>query len=189
MGIRASLPAFRAAFESRSEEAGMSENRVPGVGERAPSFRATASTGPVALEDFIGRQSVVLYFYPKADTPGCTREACGFRDARAEFEKRNVAVIGVSADDVDAQQRFARKYALPFPLIADPERAIIDAYGVWGERTRPDGTKAFGVRRWTFQIDKTGTIRKVYQNVSPDQHADEILRDIDALGLAERGEG
>lgn len=162
----------------------MSETRVPRVGEQAPDFHATASTGPVALDSFQGKQSVVLYFYPKADTPGCTKEACAFRDSSAEFQRRGVAVLGVSADDVGAQQQFAEKYHLQFPLIADPDRQVLDAYGVWGERTRPDGTKTIGVRRWSFLIDKNGTIRKVYQDVTPEEHAGEILRDIDQLGLA-----
>ncbi len=159
----------------------MSENAVPRVGQAAPTFRATASTGEIALDDFRGKQSVVLYFYPKADTPGCTREACAFRDSSQEFVKRGVAVIGVSADDVGAQQAFDQKYNLKFPLIADTDRAVINAYGVWGERVRPDGQKSVGVRRWTFLIDKTGTIRKVYQNVTPEEHAGEILRDLDSL--------
>jgi peroxiredoxin Q/BCP len=157
----------------------VSETRVPRAGEPAPAFSANASTGPVALEDFRGR-TLVLYFYPKADTPGCTRESCAFRDATADFTARNAAVVGVSADDVEAQQAFDQKYGLGFPLIADPERKVLDAYGVWGERTRPDGTKTIGVRRWTFLIDETGTIRKVYQDVTPDTHAAEILKDLDA---------
>jgi peroxiredoxin Q/BCP len=152
---------------------------VPQVGEPAPSFSANASTGPIALEDFRGKK-LVLYFYPKADTPGCTRESCAFRDSSADFAKRNAAVVGVSADDVGAQQAFDQKYSLGFPLIADPERKVLDAYGVWGERTRPDGTKVIGVRRWTFLIDEAGTIRKVYQDVTPDSHAAEILQDLDA---------
>lgn len=162
----------------------MAENRVPQVGEPAPAFKSTASTGPIALEDFKGKQSLVLYFYPKADTPGCTKEACAFRDSSDEFAKRGVAVVGVSADDVGAQQAFADKFSLQFPLIADTDRAVLDAYGVWGERTRPDGKTVVGVRRWTFLIDKTGTVRKVYQNVTPEDHAGEILADIDALGIA-----
>jgi len=162
----------------------MSENRVPQTGEKAPTFHAIASTGPVDLADFQGKQSVVLYFYPKADTPGCTREACAFRDARSEFTERGIAVVGVSADDVGDQKAFADKYSLTFPLIADTDHQVIDAYGVWGERVRPDGSKSTGVRRWTFLIDKAGTIRKVYQDVTPDQHAGEILQDAQQLGLA-----
>ena len=162
----------------------MSEQSVPQAGQPAPTFHATATTGDVSLNSFKGKQSVVLYFYPKADTPGCTKEACAFRDASADFKQRGVAVIGVSADDVAAQQSFDQKFGLQFPLIADTDRKVIDAYGVWGERTRPDGTTATGVRRWTFLIDKSGTVRKVYQNVTPEDHAGEILKDIDSLGLA-----
>ena len=156
-------------------------SEIPQVGQPAPTFRAVASTGDVALEGFKGKHDVVLYFYPKADTPGCTKEACAFRDNSAEFAKRSVVVLGVSADDVGAQQAFSEKYSLRFPLIADTDRQVIDKYGVWGERTRPDGTKVTGVRRWTFLIDKAGVIRKVYQDVTPEEHATEILRDVDSL--------
>ena len=162
----------------------MSDNAIPRAGQPAPAFRATASTGPLALEDFRGKQNVVLYFYPKADTPGCTKEACAFRDVSGDFAERGVAIIGVSADDVAAQQAFDEKYQLRFPLIADTDHTVLDAYGVWGERVRPDGTKTAGVRRWTFLIDKSGTVRKVYQNVSPEEHAGEILRDVESLGLS-----
>ena len=159
----------------------MSDISVPQVGDAAPRFNATATTGPLALDDYLGKQTVVLYFYPKADTPGCTRESCAFRDATPELVKRGAAVVGVSADDVDAQRAFDEKYSLAFPLIADTDRKVIDAFGVWGERTRPDGTTTTGVRRMTFLIDQAGTIRKVYPNVTPDGHADEILRDLDSL--------
>ncbi|HEX5417631.1 MAG TPA: peroxiredoxin [Chloroflexota bacterium] len=162
----------------------MSENSVPQVGQQAPTFQATASTGPINLADYQGKQSVVLYFYPKADTPGCTKEACAFRDARTDLAKAGLAVVGVSADDVGAQQAFAEKYALTFPLIADTDHNVLNAYGVWGERVRPDGAKVVGVRRWSFLIDKAGTIRKVYQNVTPEEHAAEILRDAEQLGIA-----
>ena len=161
----------------------MAENHVPQASERAPTFTATASTGTVSLDDYKGKQSVVLYFYPKADTPGCTKESCAFRDASADLRQRGIAVIGVSADDVSAQQAFDQKYNLRFPLIADTDHKVLDAYGVWGERARPDGTKIMGVRRWTFLIDKEGVIRKVYQNVTPEEHAAEILQDADSLGL------
>ena len=161
----------------------MTEHHVPQVGEAAPAFKATASTGPISLDDFHGKQNVVLYFYPRADTPGCTKEACAFRDSSASFRERGVAVVGVSADDVDAQQSFAEKFHLRFPLIADTDHRVLDAYGAWGERTRPDGTKVIGVRRWTFLIDKQGTVRKVYQNVTPEEHASEILNDVETLGL------
>jgi peroxiredoxin Q/BCP len=158
----------------------MTQTTVPAVGQKAPGFTAQASTGQIALDDFRGKK-LVLYFYPRADTPGCTREACAFRDSSAEFARRGVAVVGVSADDVAAQRAFDEKYGLQFPLIADTDRRVIDAYGVWGERVRPDGTSTIGVRRWTFVIDEAGTIRKVYQNVTPEAHAEEILTDLDSM--------
>jgi len=161
----------------------MSEHPVPQAGQPAPTFRAPASTGEVDLGSYQGAKNVVLYFYPKADTPGCTKEACAFRDSFADYAKRGVAVIGVSGDTVAEQQQFAEKYHLTFPLVADTEHQVLNAYGVWGERTRPDGTKTVGVRRWTFLIDKAGVIRKVYQDVSPEQHAAEILGDIEQLSL------
>jgi peroxiredoxin Q/BCP len=159
----------------------MSDSVVPQVGQPAPAFHATATTGEIALDDFKGKQDLVLYFYPKADTAGCTKESCAFRDLTPDFARRGVAVIGVSGDDVGAQQAFDDKYHLRFPLIADTDHKVIDAYGVWGERTRADGTKFQGIRRWTFLIDKSGTVRKVYQNVTPEEHAAEILRDVDSL--------
>jgi peroxiredoxin Q/BCP len=162
-------------------EESVSANAVPQVGQPAPTFHATASTGEISLDDFKGKKDVVLYFYPKADTTGCTKEACAFRDVSADFAKRGVAVVGVSGDEVSAQQAFDQKYNLRFPLIADTEHKVIDAYGVWGERTRADGTTFQGIRRWTFLIDKSGTIRKVYQNVTPEEHAGEILRDVDSM--------
>jgi peroxiredoxin Q/BCP len=161
----------------------VAENHIPQVGERAPTFSATASTGAISLDDYRGKNNVVLYFYPAADTPGCTKESCAFRDASDDLRKRGIAVIGVSADDVSAQQAFDQKYNLRFPLIADTDHKVLDAYGVWGERTRQDGSKFIGIRRWTFLIDKQGVVRKVYQNVTPTEHADEILRDADNLGL------
>jgi peroxiredoxin Q/BCP len=161
----------------------VAENHVPQVGERAPTFTATASIGSVSLDQYRGKNNVVLYFYPAADTPGCTKESCAFRDASDDLRKRGIAVIGVSADEVSAQQAFDQKYNLRFPLIADTDHKVLDAYGVWGERTRQDGTKFMGIRRWTFLIDKEGVVRKVYQNVAPTEHADEILRDADSLGL------
>jgi peroxiredoxin Q/BCP len=161
----------------------VTKQHVPQAGERAPSFSATASTGPISLDDFKGKNNVVLYFYPAADTPGCTTESCALRDAREDLRQRGFAVVGVSADNVTAQQAFDQKYSLGFPLIADTDHQVLDAYGVWGERTRADGSKFMGVRRWTFLIDKDGVVRKVYQNVTPKDHAAEILRDADSLGL------
>jgi peroxiredoxin Q/BCP len=148
---------------------------VPDVGDRAPEFTANTDTGTtVSLKDFRGKK-VVLYFYPKDDTPGCTREACGFRDHYEAVLGRGAVILGVSADDVASHAAFKQKYGLPFPLLADPERAIITAYGVWKERTAPDGRTYMGIERTTFIIDERGVIAKVFPRVKVDGHTDEVL--------------
>ena len=160
----------------------MSPSGYPAVGEPAPDFRLPASTGgESALSDFRGKQHVVLYFYPKDDTPGCTKEACAFRDLRAEFEKAGAVILGVSADTLESHHAFAQKYGLPFPLLSDPEHQMIERYGAWGERVRPDGQRVTGVLRTTFLIDREGIIRKVYPQVTVDGHAEAILADLEAL--------
>ncbi len=144
------------------------------VGERAPAFRATNQDGEtVALSDFKGKK-VVLYFYPKDDTPGCTKEACSFRDGWSKFKKRGVAVLGVSTDDEKSHRKFGDKFSLPFPLLADTGRKIVDAYGVWGEK-RLYGRKYMGTNRVTYVIDEKGRIAAVWPKVKPDGHAEEIL--------------
>src|ERR1700760_2831138 len=108
---------------------------LPSVGSAAPSFNLPASNGKtIALKDFAGKKTVVLYFYPKADTPGCTKEACGFRDALAEYDKANVVVLGISPDPVEDVSKFGSKFHLNFPLLADADHSIAEAYGVWGEK-------------------------------------------------------
>lgn len=144
------------------------------VGDKAPEFSLLASTGEtISLRDLIGSK-VVLYFYPKDDTPGCTREACSFRDTDAELESAGVKVLGISADSVSSHQKFAEKFGLPFPLLADEEKATINAYGVWGER-QARGQTVMGIRRMTFLVDEEGTIQKIWPAVTPDNHAQEIL--------------
>ena len=144
------------------------------VGEKAPDFTLCDKDGkPVSLSDFRGRK-VVLYFYPKDSTPGCTREACAFAGAYGEFQKRNVVVIGVSKDSVDSHRRFAEKNNLPFILLADPELAVIKAYGVWQEK-KLYGKVSMGVVRATYLIDEEGRIERVMPKVKPDTHAGEIL--------------
>ncbi len=143
-------------------------------GDPAPAFTAPVSGGgTVSLADFRGR-IVVLYFYPKDDTPGCTREACGFRDAHAALEQRGVVVLGVSPDGVTKHDKFVAKYGLPFRLVADPEHRIAEAYGVWGEK-KFMGRTYLGVHRVTFLIDVEGRVRAVWPEVKPDQHAAEVL--------------
>lgn len=137
--------------------------------------------GRVHLQDLKGR-TVVLYFYPKDDTSGCTKEACSFRDANHEMQKRGVVVLGVSPDNVDSHKKFAEKYGLPFPLLADTDTSVSRLYGVYGEKSMY-GRKYLGVFRSTFLIDKSGTVRKVWSNVKPDDHANEVLATVEALQL------
>src|SRR5687768_18557211 len=114
----------------------MPESTLPTIGSKAPSFTTPSSTGKtISLADYAGKQTVVLYFYPKADTPGCTKEACGFRDALADYDKANVAVLGISPDPANKVKKFADKFHLNFPLLADPDHAVAERYGVWGETT------------------------------------------------------
>jgi thioredoxin-dependent peroxiredoxin len=143
-------------------------------GKPAPDFEATTDSGErVKLSDFRGK-TVVLYFYPKDDTPGCTREASGFRDAYSEFEERGAVVLGVSPDDEASHVRFKEKYELPFTLLADPEHAVAEQYGVWAEKNYA-GKKYWGVNRSTFVIDANGNVSKVMHNVKPDGHSDQVL--------------
>jgi thioredoxin-dependent peroxiredoxin len=143
-------------------------------GTVAPTFSAKNANGDtVRLKDLRG-QKVVLYFYPKDDTPGCTREACSFRDAFSQFKKRGIEVLGVSVDSEASHKKFAAKYKLPFTLLADPDHSIADAYGVYGEK-KFMGRTYMGVKRITFLIDEKGKIRKVFEKVKPDEHAREVL--------------
>jgi peroxiredoxin Q/BCP len=151
--------------------------KLLGVGDRAPDFKTTDQDGnTVKLSDFKGRK-VVLYFYPKDDTPGCTKEACSFRDGWSEFRKKKIAVLGVSADDERKHKTFAEKYDLPFPLLADTDHKILNAYGTWGEKSLY-GRKYMGIYRVTYVIDEKGKIAAVWPKVKPEGHAEEILAGI-----------
>ena len=144
-------------------------------GDPAPEFSGPISGGGhVALRDFRGRH-LVLYFYPKDDTPGCTKEACAFRDAFAKFRRKGVVILGVSVDPVSAHDRFLAKYRLPFPLLADGDHAVVNAYGVWGEKSFM-GRKYQGTFRVTFLIGPDGRIEKIWPLVKPEEHAEEVLR-------------
>ena len=148
-------------------------------GDPAPDFTASASGGgTVSLSDFKGKH-VVLYFYPRDDTPGCTKEACGFRDIYAEIKQAGAVVLGVSVDPVKAHDKFIIKFKLPFTLIADEDKAIVQKYGVWGQKSFM-GRKYMGVFRVTFLIDQKGRIQKIWPNVKPEQHAGEVLEAIKA---------
>ncbi len=144
------------------------------VGTKAPDFTLPDKNGnAVSLSDFAGKK-VVLYFYPKDNTPGCTRQACAFAGSFAAFREKDVVVIGISKDSVASHQRFAEKYELPFILLSDPERQAIEAYGVWQEK-KNYGKVSMGVVRSTFIIDENGIIEKVMPRVKPDTNAEEIL--------------
>jgi peroxiredoxin Q/BCP len=143
-------------------------------GTVAPDFTVKDENGEtVRLKDLRG-QKVVLYFYPKDDTPGCTKEACAFRDAFADYKKRNIKVLGVSLDSEASHKKFATKYKLPFTLLADTDHAISDAYGVYGQK-KFMGRSYMGVNRMTFLIDEKGKIKKVFEKVKPEDHAQEVL--------------
>ena len=144
------------------------------VGMKAPDFTLTDAKGnKVSLSDFLGKK-VVLYFYPKDNTPGCTRQACAFAAAYESFKRDDVVVIGVSKDSVASHQKFAEKYELPFVLLSDPDRVAIEGYGVWQEK-KMCGKVSMGVVRTTFIIDENGVIEKVMEKVKPDTNAAEIL--------------
>jgi thioredoxin-dependent peroxiredoxin len=143
------------------------------AGDQAPEFDLATAKGRVSLRELRGKR-VVLYFYPKDDTPGCTKEACGFRDSTARFADAGAVVIGVSPDSAASHDRFAEKYGLPFLLASDPDHATADAYGAWGQK-KFMGRSYEGVLRSTFVIDGDGKILKVFPDVKPDGHAEEVL--------------
>jgi peroxiredoxin Q/BCP len=144
------------------------------TGIAAPDFKLMDKNGnPVSLSDFRGKK-VVVYFYPKDDTPGCIREACAFRNAYDDFKKKNIEVIGISKDSIESHVKFAEKYNLPFYLLADPELFAIKAYDVWQEKSQ-FGNTYMGVVRTTYVVDETGKIIKVFPNAKPDTNAQEIL--------------
>lgn len=147
------------------------------VGMKAPQFTLTDGNGnTVSLADYLGKK-VVLYFYPKDNTPGCTRQACAFAGAYDAFRKKGVEVIGISKDSVASHAKFAEKYSLPFVLLSDPERMAIEAYGVWQEK-KQYGKVSMGVVRTTFLIDEQGNIAKIMPKVKPDTNAAEILAEL-----------
>lgn len=151
------------------------------VGEKAPQFKLNDDSGnTVKLTDFRGKR-VVLYFYPRDLTPGCTIEACAFRDDLAEFEKRNAVVLGVSTDDARSHQRFREKHNLTFPLLSDEDHQAAEAYGAWQEKNMY-GRKMWGIRRSTFIIDERGRVAQVFDKVKPDRHTREVLAALDKLG-------
>jgi len=148
-------------------------------GDKAPDFAVPDAEGKmVRLKDLRGKK-VVLYFYPKDDTPGCTKEACSFRDSFAAFKRRGIEVLGVSLDNEKSHQKFAQKYGLPFQLLADTERSVSEAYGTYGEK-KFMGRTYMGNNRMTFLIDEKGKIKKIFSKVKPEDHAEEVLQAFNA---------
>ena len=144
-------------------------------GDDAPVFTTKNQSGEdIKLADLRGKR-VVLYFYPKDDTPGCTKEACSLRDSFDIFEDKGIKIFGVSTDSEKSHQKFISKYSLPFDLLADTEKEIVNAYGVWGEKMNY-GKKYMGINRMTFLIDEDGKIAKIFKKVKVDEHADEVLQ-------------
>ncbi|RJQ15591.1 thioredoxin-dependent thiol peroxidase [Candidatus Woesearchaeota archaeon] len=139
-----------------------------------PDFALKDQHGKVhKFSDYKGKK-IILYFYPKDDTPGCTKEACGFRDAFALFKKHNAVILGISADDEVSHKTFAEKYDLPFTLLSDPEKKVIEQFGVWKEKSMY-GKTFFGIVRTTFLMDEQGVVKKIFPKVNPEEHAKEIL--------------
>jgi len=146
-------------------------------GTKAPSFKLQDSQGKGhRLSDYEG-QSIILYFYPKDDTPGCTKEACSFRDNYSAFKEAGVEIIGISPDTVESHQKFSEKYDLPFTLLADPDHEVCEAYEVWGLK-KSFGREYEGVFRTTFIIDPDGRIKRVFEDVKPSEHSQEVLEEV-----------
>jgi thioredoxin-dependent peroxiredoxin len=147
------------------------------IGDRAPEFELTADDGSkIRLSDLTG-QKVVLFFYPRADTSGCTTEACEFRDHHPQFETEGAVVLGISPDETDALRAFKRKYDLPYHLLADPHHQVAEVYGVWKEKSMY-GKKFWGVERTTFLIDEGGRIARIFGKVKPKGHAGAVLAEL-----------
>jgi peroxiredoxin Q/BCP len=163
-----------------AKKAGKGARSYPAAGTKAPDFSLESTAGkPVRLSDYRNKKIVVLYFYPKDNTSGCTREACGFREVMKASRSKRVEVLGVSCDSLASHERFKAKYALPFPLLADTEQEVVKKYGVWQQKTMA-GRKYMGIVRTTFVIDRAGEVAKVYEKVKVDGHHDEVFDWIDA---------
>lgn len=149
---------------------------IPSAGTDAPDFNLRTDQGEeIRLSELRGRR-VVLFFYPRADTPGCIKESCGFRDDYRIFQEHDVVVLGISPDTVEDQAAFSEKYGFPYPLLADADHAVAEDYGVWREFELRDGTTVWGVARTTFVIDEHGRISQVFEGVDPEGHSREILQ-------------
>jgi peroxiredoxin Q/BCP len=163
-----------ALYNYRKPPARLEQQAMLKEGSIAPNFAAKDANGEtVRLKDLRG-EKIVLYFYPRDDTPGCTKEACSFRDTFADFKKGGIKVLGVSVDSEASHKKFIAKYKLPFTLLSDPEHSIADAYEVYGEK-KFMGRTYMGVKRITYLIDEKGKIKKVFEKVKPEEHARDVL--------------
>lgn len=153
----------------------MTTSVLPVIGRPAPDFSLPATTGEnISLKQFKGKKTVILYFYPKDETPGCTREACDFRDHSEDFEKQNVVVLGVSTDTMESHQHFREKQKLPFPLLSDADGTVSKLFGVYKQKNLY-GKKSMGIERTTFVVDRTGRIAQIYPKVKVDGHITDLL--------------
>jgi thioredoxin-dependent peroxiredoxin len=153
----------------------MATSLLPVIGKPAPDFTLPATTGEsISLRQFKGKKTVILYFYPKDETPGCTKEACEFRDHSEEFERHNVVVLGISTDNMESHQSFREKHHLPFPLLSDEDATVSKLYGVYKLKNLY-GKKYMGIERTTFVIDRTGRIAQIYPKVKVDGHIPALL--------------
>jgi len=150
------------------------------IGQKAPAFALPNQDGKIIrLSDFKGKK-VVLYFYPKDDTPGCTKESCAFRDGLDEIHDSGAMVLGISGDSVDSHKKFAKKFKLNFPLLSDEKKTVLQAYGVWKEKSLY-GRKFMGIERTTFIIDKQGKLDDIFEKVKVDGHLEEVLAELDVM--------
>ena len=153
----------------------MATSLLPVIGKTAPDFSLTSASGEtISLRQFKGKKTVILYFYPKDETPGCTKEACEFRDRYAEFDRLGVVILGVSTDGMESHQAFRDKHHLPFPLLVDEDAAVSKLYGVYKQKNLY-GKKYMGIERTTFVIDRTGRIAQIYPKVKVDGHIPALL--------------
>jgi len=170
-------PAAKAAPKSTAAKVAPTSKSAIEIGKPAPAFSLLADDGATVTLDGLRGKNVVLYFYPKDDTPGCTKEACGFRDIAGDFAKKNAVVFGVSKDSVASHTKFKNKYHLNFGLLSDPTGEMIAKYGSWGQK-KFMGRTFDGILRTTVLVDESGNVSKVYPKVSPETHAEQILGDL-----------
>ena len=148
---------------------------LPIIGRTAPDFSLPSTTGEnISLKSYKGKKTVILYFYPKDETPGCTREACDFRDHSAEFDKHNAVILGISTDNLDSHRHFQEKHQLPFTLLSDEDATVSKMYGVYKQKNLY-GKKSLGIERTTFVIDRTGRIAQIYPKVKVEGHIGDLL--------------